>query len=899
MKTGLMTQYRTRPTLRRALPAATVVGGLTLIGLLYGGRPAPGGEFAIAISSAFAFMVVATALLLFGMYKAEGRRALLILSAAFVGAGTFGIATVIVSRPSSTLPAIVPTSPQIAAWLQVGAFSYVAVSSVLYVVARLRERTGKLSLPLATFCSAAVIAVALVTVGVIATFATQFPVISTASSAEGLRTTAIGWILLAELIAALATIVAVANDGHISRALAMTVLTLACDVVITLVHPARFSVGYVMGRALVGVSGTFVLSATVYRLLQAFRHLKETQIVLEVAQRQASRQAERLSAVWRLVRDQRLDESERFRAILHTGAAAIRPGQQFYGFLSHLEGDDLIIDLNTSEDAAGTAGHGPRVLPTNGRAPIAATLHGIINDTAQTVGIDDCDALPLMQRHARTWGASWRSFIGTQFELGSERHFVVFTSQTPTTNQPYSEEDYAFVDVIASFFATQFHQSRQLAQIRYQIEHDQLTGLPNRAQFRASTNRNIAARVPSAIAVVDVDRFREINETFGHMTGDALLVEISAALNRARDSGDVVARLAGDNFAILLDDVQRDIDVEARLRPYRIVFEQPFITGDRTGKEALRLGASVGVALFPHDGATFEELLARADAAVDIAKKNRRGSVAYYDEALTAVIDRRRVLRMELAGAITADELIVNYQPTVDLVSMDVVGAEALVRWQHPDHGIVMPDDFIPFAEQNGLIIEIGRWVMHRVLRDIDGIARLPGNFKAYINLSSHQLGDLDFVSELQAQLEHYPGACGHIAAEITETVAMQDVEKTIAALTMLRDLGVKIALDDFGTGYSSLSYLKRFPVDLIKIDKSFVAGLPDDSHDIAIVETLLGVARRFGFETLAEGIETPEQAAWLRSRGCSYGQGYAFAYPMGIGALTEWLAQRQVCAGR
>lgn len=869
------------------------------IGIVEGARALPAaGLLSVAISMTFIILVGAAAIMLYGIYRVEEQRPLLFLSAAFLGSDLFGLATMAVTPPGASIPPLLHTGPQTAAWLHTSVYAYLAIVALIYSRLRQRQVDGhRIDLEqLYLACSGAIVAAAL-TIAAVAIFSDHLPTLVRDGGLTGVRETGIGYVLVALLVTAMVAVMAVPQTGSLCRALTLTLLALTLDVTLTIVHPERYTVAYYAGRLLTGFAASFVLTATIVRLLQAYQRLKETRVVLRDSQRFATRQSDRLSAVWRLVQDQALDDRTRFQAILGAGAAAIRPGQLFFGFLSHLEGDELVIDYNTAELLSAAPGLAPYLLPKNGRAAVESTIHAEVLDAGRTIGINDLDALDPAQRTKRTWGAAWRSMIGTSFALGSEKHFVVFTSQSPTSNDPFNEEDYAFIDVIASFFATQFHQARQLAQIRYQIEHDQLTGLPTRAQFRAATNKNIALGIPTAIAVLDIDRFREINETFGHMIGDALLVEISAALNHARQSGDVVARLAGDNFAILIDDVQGGIDVDARLRPYRSIFDRPFVTGDRTGKESLRLGASFGVALFPQDASTFEELLSRADASVDVAKRNRRGRVAYYNDALMSTIDRRRVLRIELAGAIAAEQFVVAYQPTIVLATMATVGAEALVRWNHPQHGVVMPDDFIGFAEDNGLIADIGRCVMQRVLADIDGMPSIPPGFKAYINLSSHQLGDLEFASELRDQFARFPRARDHIAIEVTETVAMQNVEKTIDALTVLRELGVQVALDDFGTGYSSLSYLKRLPIDVIKIDRSFVAGLPHDPHDVAIVDTLITVANSFRFKTLAEGVETAEQMAWLREHGCTYGQGYAIAYPMPFDELVVWLDERALIA--
>jgi len=460
----------------------------------------------------------------------------------------------------------------------------------------------------------------------------------------------------------------------------------------------------------------------------------------------------------------------------------------------------------------------------------------------------------------------------------------------PQRPEPFTEDDLAFVDVLASFLATRLHRTRQAAQIRFQIEHDLLTGLPTRASFRASASRLIDDGLPCAVAVVDLDRFRDVNETFGHMIGDAMLVEIAAGLNGARHDGEIVARLGGDNFGILIDNVTTAVEVEARLQPYREVFARPLVTGDRTGREALYVGACIGIALFPQDAATFADVLAGADSAVDDAKTRQRGSIAFYNQAFEASVQRRRTMRLELANAIENGQLELYYQPMINLATGFVSGIEALMRWEHPTLGSVSPAEFIPMAENNTLIRPLGKWVFRRALHDITALGILPPSFRVFVNLSGYQLRAPEFIDAMRMHLAERPNVFSHIALDINETVAMQDPDRTLDAMAVLRELGMEIALDDFGTGYSALSYVTRFPISIIKIDGQFIQRLPGDDRDSALVEVLLGTAQRFGILTHAEGVETEAQLSWLRQRGCTYAQGYFIAPPMDFAALIKWL---------
>lgn len=865
------------------------------LAIAFHGPMLPGaGWLAGGMLLACALAQLATAALLWGSYKATPRRPVAALAAATAGASILAFAIVLTTPWQQGGLPILSLHRQSSAWTQVLWRLTFGLTALGYVALRRWELAGR-QVP-AREMRWFVAAVGMLVAGGLAVTlfaAGSLPALVVDDGFGAMRRYGLLALVLGISLAGAAAVWRLHGLTRIDHAVALSALAIALNAAIVLVDPRRFTGSHFVARCLDVFACCFVLVAATQRLVAGYRRLHRAVAAIDRAQRTAVRQSQRFSAVWRLVRDEHLDDRERFQALLDAGAGTIRPERGFFGEIGHIEGDDFVLDASSNTHALDYRSTvGSRFAAEGTRIPLAETLQYEIGQAGTTISFSDLNEIDHGIRRKRVHASPWNSMIGTAFTVGTTTYFLAFASTEPMNDDRFTDEDHAFIDVLASFLAIQLQQGRQLAQIRYQIEHDLLTGLPSRSSFRVAAMKNISDNVPCALAIIALDRFREINDTFGHMIGDALLVEVAVALRNARESGDFVARLGGDNFAVMIDDVQGGIDIETRLQPFREIFTRPLGTGDREGKEALRIGASFGVALFPQDATSYDALLARADAAVDAAKQRQRGTVVYFNVHLQRSIEQRRSLHAQLADALAGAQFTVRYQPTVELRNRRIVGAEALVRWQHPREGLVLPDAFVPFAEQNGMIGAIGGFVLERVVRDLCAARSMQPDFTCYINLSGHQLGNLDFVAALRAQLAAHPEIAGHLGVEITETVAMSAVDRTLEALAGLRELGVLVALDDFGTGYSSLSYLKRLPIDMIKIDKSFVHGLPDDPHDAGLVETMIAIACRFGFKTLAEGIETVEQLEWLRSRGCTYGQGFLIARPMPFTAFVPWLGR-------
>jgi diguanylate cyclase (GGDEF)-like protein/PAS domain S-box-containing protein len=430
-------------------------------------------------------------------------------------------------------------------------------------------------------------------------------------------------------------------------------------------------------------------------------------------------------------------------------------------------------------------------------------------------------------------------------------------------------------------------------ELRHQAFHDSLTGLANRALFvdrlehaLARTRRGTA---PLAVLFVDLDDFKNINDSLGHGEGDALLKGVAERLSGAIRGGDTIARMGGDEFAILVEDppdANAPLEVAARLLG---VLQQPF---DQAGKE-LFMHASVGVAVAGGARTTAEELLRNADVSMYTAKNNGKNRVEIYEPRMHAAAMTRLALRVDLERALERGEFFVLYQPVLQLTTRRIVGVEALLRWRHPHRGIVPPGDFVPLAEETGLIDPIGRWVLEeasRQLRTWDASWPAAG-LTMSVNVSARQLAQPGFVEDVATLVRDHELAPGRLILELTEGVLLRDSDATLTTLRDLKQTGVRLAIDDFGTGYSSLSYLRQFPIDVIKIDRSFVASMSNGPDETALMQSILKLSDTLHLETVAEGIEDAGQLAQLRILGADLGQGFLFARPLAPDAIGALLA--------
>ena len=418
--------------------------------------------------------------------------------------------------------------------------------------------------------------------------------------------------------------------------------------------------------------------------------------------------------------------------------------------------------------------------------------------------------------------------------------------------------------------------------IRHYASHDLLTGLPNRALFVEHLNLSISRarrdRRMLAVMFMDILRFKNINNTLGHDTGDILLKEVSDRLKACMRESDIIARIGDDEFSMMLHDVNHPEGASKTARKVLSVFQKPYMVGDNE----LHLSAHVGISLFPDDGENAEALLRDANIALFHAKEQGIDGYQFYNAVMSTRSLERMILENSLRQTLERGELTVFYQPQVHIATRRIVCAEALVRWQHPELGLLNPMRFIPLAEETGLILSIDEWVLRTACTQSkawqdEGYPPL----RIAVNLSAHQFRQPDFVEKVAQILRDTCLNPEFLELEITESAAMWDVGYTIFNLTKLSDMGVKFSIDDFGTGYSSLSYLKRLPIQKLKIDKSFIRGLTLDPDDRAIVGAVIDMAHSLNLDVVAEGVETEGQLAALRASGCNSIQGYLFGGPM------------------
>jgi diguanylate cyclase (GGDEF)-like protein len=585
---------------------------------------------------------------------------------------------------------------------------------------------------------------------------------------------------------------------------------------------------------------------------------------------------------------QDLDDTRRFTRMLQRSAQALRPGFAIRASLSYLERGTIVYDA-MSWTGGRRRDPGRKLLYPGATLDLEQSVQRLLYERCGVHAWNDIESgdvarIQLVRRCAT------RGMIGTALEIGRRTYFLIFATPDSMSHWPFDETDYEYVSLLATLFTRTFEMRESFARLEHHMKHDALTGLQNRVQFRTAVRNLVATGVPFVVATLNIDGFRHINEGHGHMIADELLVEIAAELDGIARS-DFVARTGGDEFAIVLHGNQ---DGDAAISRYLERFNRPFHTGDNDGIRFLRLAASIGAARFPDHGATVEELLRHADVALAVAKDRGGQTAVIYDDAMGKILESRRSMRDELTRAIANDELRLMYQPTFDLRTLELVGAEALLRWDHPERGEQQPDAFIEFAERNDLMSSLTRWVFARVVRDIVSAQELPPGFRIYFNLSAQNLDDFQFLIDVTDAIAAHPFLADHLGMEITETIAMQNVERSLDTLALLQRLGVRIAIDDFGTGFSSLSYLKRFPADMIKIDRTFVTGLPADERDAVLTETMIRIGSSLGITMLAEGIETEAQRAWLSANGCNLGQGFLVAHPLGFATLLTRLARKK-----
>ena len=425
-------------------------------------------------------------------------------------------------------------------------------------------------------------------------------------------------------------------------------------------------------------------------------------------------------------------------------------------------------------------------------------------------------------------------------------------------------------------------QKEQEKKILHQANFDYLTGLPNRflSLDRLKLLLEEAERSKNKVAVffLDLDEFKKVNDNLGHVVGDELLVKCADRLKSIMRRSDILGRLGGDEFVILVKDFKTISDVQVLATKILKSFRKVFYLGERS----LMLTASIGISVYPEDGNSPTDLLRNADVAMYHSKKEGRNFSNFFSPEMNLGSSRRLLIEEQLHGVIGRDELTLNFQPVVNLDNNEIIGAEALLRWNHPELGMISPEEFIPIAEQTGLIIPIGYFVLSEALRVNSELCQLKkGSFNMAVNISPIQFRDEKIISKIKSALENHNIPSNDFTIEVTEGVMMKEKSKICSYLDELADYGIGLSMDDFGTGYSSLSYLRNYPFKTLKIDRSFISGLKYDSSAPALIDATIAMAKALCLEVIAEGIETDYQNNYLLERGCDYGQGYFYSRPI------------------
>lgn len=431
--------------------------------------------------------------------------------------------------------------------------------------------------------------------------------------------------------------------------------------------------------------------------------------------------------------------------------------------------------------------------------------------------------------------------------------------------------------------------------IHHLAYYDALTGLPNRTLFMKLVDQSLVSANRSgsngALLFIDLNRFKPINDTLGHAIGDQLLQQVAIRFKDALREDDIVARLGSDEFVVALFDINQHYHAGFVAQKLLYAMEHPYLVGEHE----LRIGASIGISIHAQDGADSETLLRLADIAMYRAKKsggNDQGSYAFYSQEMNHTALSRLHIETGLRRAIGNDELLLHYQPKINIENGRIVGAEALVRWQHPERGLILPSEFVPIAEESRLVVRLGEWVLEAACRQAAEWHRAGlAPMRVAVNLSAGEF-TLSLPGRVQAALIRHDIGAVWLELEITESMLMVGTDDVIAIMEEITALGVTLSLDDFGTGYSSLSYLKRFPIHTLKIDRSFIMGIPDDPNDCAIASAIIGIAKQLQHRVIAEGVENAEQLDFLRNQGCEEIQGYFFSRPMAPLEMAKMLME-------
>ncbi|MEA2048595.1 MAG: EAL domain-containing protein [Campylobacterota bacterium] len=528
-------------------------------------------------------------------------------------------------------------------------------------------------------------------------------------------------------------------------------------------------------------------------------------------------------------------------------------------------------------------------------------------DTQEPLGKDDV-YFALREREAHKENPDWHTFG----ELCFNSDQVVIDTKKPMRFEEYGnvKGELLYLEVFKAPFCdidgniigtvgagrditelkrTQIKLEEQKEKLSYQANYDDLTSLPNRSFFYKTLKESIENHSKLALLFLDLDNFKEINDLLGHSTGDKVLIETARRLEKLTTDTSLTSRLSGDEFCLIIKNIDQEEQIHQTIHECMDIMKKSFIVDNNV----LHLTISMGISVFPKDGHDISTLLKHADTAMYEAKKDGKNKYRFYNTQMTQKTLEKRKIENELRQAFMNDQLEVYYQPLFNCAAKKLSGMEALVRWRHPTLGLIYPDHFIKYAETSGLIIELDRIVIQKAIKQFCEWKEKGLNpERISINLSAKQIEEEDFLDFIKTTLTQYPLKTDEVEFEITETHIMNDPELSINRLEQVRQLGINISVDDFGTGYSSLSYLKKLPIQKLKIDKSFIDGIPGDNEDITISKTIINLAKNLNLKVVAEGVETNEQKEFLLKNGCDIMQGYIFSYPLSATDMHTFLQE-------
>jgi diguanylate cyclase (GGDEF)-like protein len=597
------------------------------------------------------------------------------------------------------------------------------------------------------------------------------------------------------------------------------------------------------------------------------------------AEARARHRLDRLESLWRLLTSMDLTGAGITEMILSEGRRAL---ELDFAMLNRADGDRVF----RNSDSSGQNGSHDQPLLEHVLASLVATM-------GKTFDCADLLEDPSTASDARIRKSKLRAAIATPLRVG-ERVFVLgFGSREPRP-QPFTHEDREYVELLAAYFGRLLRMSEQEGEITYLAYHDSLTGLENRRRFLERVDEAIArarrTRRKFALMYIDLDRFKDVNDTLGHVAGDAVLGEAGSRLRSVVRSEDPASRFGGDEFAVLLTEIAGPGEADALAARICATLGEPYSVDGRD----VQISASIGISVSPDDGQCADDLLRCADAALYRAKEQGRSRFTFYSQEMAAQLQHRRQLQSGLRKAIDGNEFALVFQPVLRFSDGSIDATEALLRWHHPSRGVVFPAEFIPAAEETALMLPIGDWVIRTAANQVAAWLHGGQRWRMAVNISAIQLQDPAFMAHLKAALAVAEVPTDLFGIEITESAALRDPDAARTIVRECRSLGMRVALDDFGTHYASLSHLKKLPVDILKVDKSFVRGLPGDSNDAAIVRSIIALGANFGCAVVAEGVENEEQAAWLRDNGCELAQGFLLGKPMELETFNRWVAARQ-----